>query len=75
MHLLDCNDNILPDKQLYYPLIFTLFPKEIIELVKEARKKLSLELQGNDDELIMLAPNIKEENDQLLLHPSKITQF
>ena len=75
MHLPDYNDNVLPDKQFFYPLISTLFPKEVIEIVKEARKKRSLEKQENDDELIKLAPNIKEEIDQLLLHPSKITKF
>ena len=75
MHLPDYNDNVLPDKQFFYPLISTLCSKEVIELVKEARKKRSLEKQENNDEIIKLAPNIKEEIDQLLLHPSKITKF
>ena len=39
----------------------TLFPKDVIKLVKKTRKKRSPEKQENDDELIKLAPNIKEE--------------
>ena len=59
----DYNEDILPEKQFFCPLISTLFPKEVIELVKEARKKRSLSQPENDDELIMLTPHIKEEID------------
>ena len=70
-YLPDYSKNSLPDKQFFYPVISTLFPKEVGDLVKEARKKRSIMQPSNNDELVAVSSEIKKEIESLLLHPSK----
>ena len=74
-YLPDYNDSTYPENQFFYPLISTLFPTEVADLVKEARKRRSIEQETNEAVMVEVCEEIKKEIGDLLVHPSKVIYF
>ena len=74
-YLPDYNDSTYPEKQFFYPLISTLFPTEVADLVKEARKRRSIEQETNEAVMVEVCEEMKKEIEDLLVHPSKVIYF
>ena len=71
----DYPENIFPEKYFMYTILATIYPKNTKNLILEWRKKRSITENHDQQELIEAVPEILEEINSLLLHPSKIFKF
>ena len=55
----DYLDGQLPDKDFMFSIIATMFPQNLAELVKDARKKRSLKEDTENNDYIEIDPAIK----------------
>ena len=70
-YLPEYSEKEYPEKDFFYNILGTLFPKELEEIIKSSRKQRALNENSNKDELIKMTPEIYNEIVGLLSFPSK----
>ena len=70
-YLPEWSENSYPERTFFYALVSTLFPQELDQIIKTARKNRALSEDKDKNELIKITPEIFKEINELLSHPSK----
>ena len=71
----DYLDSQIPDRQFMYSIISTTYPNALKVLINDAKKKRSLVENNDDNEIIEMKPEIKEEILVVLSQRSKYFCF
>ena len=71
----DYPENILPERSFKYAILSTLSPNNMKNLITDWRKARCIYGNSDQQELVDVAPEILEEINNILLHPSKDFQF
>ena len=67
----DYPDKVLPERFFFYSILATLFPNNTKGLIKTWRMKRAVTENQDQQEMIEAVPQVLEEINSLLLHPSK----
>ena len=70
-YLPDYRNIMLPDKEFFHKLIWTLYPAEMYEIIVKAHKNRRIDNPEKDDELIEISAEIAKEIEEVILLPSK----
>lgn len=70
MYLPDYPEKVYPEREFFYSVVGTLFPKELLDIVSKARANRSLGETRDKSELIKLTPEVRAEIEKLLKFPS-----
>ena len=71
----DYGDKLLPDKEFFHKLIWTLYPAEMYDIISQAHKNRGVEQADNDGELVEICEAIAKEIEDVVLLPSKLTDL
>ena len=71
----DYLDSQIPDRQFMYSIISSTYPNALKVLINDAKKKRSLVKNNDDNEMIEMKPEIKEEILGVLSQRSKYFCF
>ena len=67
----DYDEKVSPEKEFFFPIVSTLFPIEMKDIINNARASRSVGEVSDKSELVKLTPEIYEEIHNLLKFPSK----
>jgi hypothetical protein len=71
----DYRNDQLPEKKYFWDVLSTIFPREVAEIVAEARGKRASQNDPDADELIKIDPGLKNDIMDVLNHRSKNLSF